>query len=227
MSGLADRLEAVRARVSAAADACGRDPAEIRIIGVTKLKPAAAIAEALRAGLEDIGENFVQEALEKMDALGGRQPTWHFIGALQSNKTRPVAERFDWVHSVDRARIARRLSAQRPPEAAPLKVCIQVHLGGEQSKSGAEPGDVPALAREILGLPRLELKGLMAVPPPETESARQRAWFRQLRRLHDALRADGIPVDTLAMGMSDDLEAAVAEGATHVRIGTAIFGARG
>jgi len=227
MSDFAPRLAAVRARIAAAAEACGRDPAEIRIIGVAKLKPAAAVAEALDAGLTDIGENFVQEALDKMDALGGRQATWHFIGALQSNKTRPVAERFDWVHSVDRPKIARRLCDQRPLQAPPLNVCIQVHLGDESTKSGASPADVPSLAAEITRLPRLRLRGLMAVPPPDADFDRQRAWCRQLRKLFETLRRGGADLDTLSMGMSDDLEAAIAEGATHVRIGTALFGARG
>ena len=226
MSGFAPRLAALRARIRAAAEACGRDPGEVRIIGVAKLKPAAAVAEALDAGLTDIGENFVQEALDKMDALGGRVATWHFIGALQSNKTRPVAERFDWVHSVERLKIARRLSEQRPSDAPPLNVCIQVHLGGEATKAGAAPAEVPALAGEIARLPGLRLRGLMAVPPPETDPERQRAWCRQLRELCESLRQGGIDLDTLSMGMSDDLEAAIAEGATHVRIGTALFGPR-
>ena len=226
MSGFPDRLAGVRARIAAAADACGRDPAGIRIIGVAKLKPAEAVAQALDAGLTDIGENFVQEALEKMDALAGRGATWHFIGALQSNKTRPVAERFDWVHSVDRAKIARRLNDQRPPHAPPLNVCIQVHLGEEATKSGTAPGEVCALAAEIAQLPRLRLRGLMAVPPPETEFDRQRAWCRQLKETFESVRRAGTDLDTLSMGMSDDLEAAIAEGATHVRIGTALFGAR-
>ena len=227
MSDFPARLAAVRARIAAAAEACGRDPAQIRIIGVAKLKPAEAVAEALHAGPPDIGENFVQEALGKMDALADRQATWHFIGALQSNKTRPVAERFDWVHSVDRAKIARRLSDQRPFHAPPLNVCIQVHLGGEATKSGAATGDVCALAAEIARLPRLRLRGLMAVPPPESAIDRQRAWCRQLKVLFESVRRAGIDLDTLSMGMSDDLEAAIAEGATHVRIGTALFGPRG
>ena len=226
MSDFPARLARVRARIEAAASACGRDARQIHSIGVTKLKPAGAVAEALDAGLVDIGENFVQEALEKMAALGARQPTWHFIGALQSNKTRQVAENFDWVHSVDRLKIARRLSEQRPEDAPPLQVGIQVHLGSEASKSGASPGDVPALARAIRRMPRLRFRGLMAVPPPETDLERQRHWFRELAELAGVLRAETCEVDTLSMGMSDDLEAAIAEGATHVRIGTALFGPR-
>jgi pyridoxal phosphate enzyme (YggS family) len=221
-----ERLATVRARIGAAAAACGRDPGSIRVIGVTKRKPAEAIAEAVSGGLEDIGENFVQEALAKMDALGALDATWHFIGAIQSNKTRPLAERFDWVHTLDRLKIARRLSEQRPADALPLNVCIQVHLGGEASKSGVVPDEAAALAAQVAELPRLRLRGLMAVPPPEDDPRHQRAWFRQLRELYETLRADGLALDTLSMGMSGDLEAAVAEGATHVRIGTALFGAR-
>ena len=226
MSTFRERLAAVRARIGAAAAACGRDPGSIRVIGVTKRKPAEAIAEAVSGGLEDIGENFVQEALAKMDALGDLDATWHFIGAIQSNKTRPLAERFDWVHTLDRLKIARRLSEQRPAHALPLNVCIQVHLGGEASKSGIAPDETAALATQVAELPRLRLRGLMAVPPPEDNPRRQRAWFRQLRELYETLRAGGLALDTLSMGMSGDLEAAVTEGATHVRIGTALFGPR-
>ena len=168
----------------------------------------------------------MQEALAKMQALADLPLTWHFIGPLQANKTRPVAERFQWVHSVDRAKIARRLSAQRPHYAPPLNVCLQVHLGDEPSKSGVEPAELPALAAEVAALPRLALRGLMCVPPPEADVARQRHWFAELRRLRDALAAAGHRLDVLSMGMSADFEAAIAEGATHVRVGTAIFGAR-
>jgi len=161
-----------------------------------------------------------------MDALGETPARWHFIGALQSNKTAAVAERFDWVHSVDRLKLARRLSAQRPAGLAPLNVCVQVNIGDEQSKSGVAPAETAALAREIAGLPRLALRGLMAVPPAESDPERQRAWCRQLAALYEGLRAEGVPLDTLSMGMSADLEAAIAEGATLVRIGTAIFGER-
>jgi pyridoxal phosphate enzyme (YggS family) len=226
LSAFRERLAAVRARIGAAAAACGRDPGGIRIIGVTKRKPAEAIAEAVSGGLEDIGENFVQEAIAKMDALGDLNATWHFIGAIQSNKTRALAERFDWVHSLDRLKIARRLSEQRPAHSASLNVCIQVHLGEESSKSGIGPDEVAALAAGIVDLPRLRLRGLMAVPPTEDDPRRQRAWFRQLRELYENLRASGLALDTLSMGMSGDLEAAVTEGATHVRIGTALFGER-
>jgi PLP dependent protein len=220
------RLAAVRARVDRAALAAGRDPAGIRIIGVSKRQPVEAVRLALAAGLEDVGENFVQEAVDKMDALGACRARWHFIGALQSNKTATVAERFDWVHSIDRAKLAERLSRQRPSSLPPINVCLQVRIGDEASKAGVAPAETAALARRVAELPRLRLRGLMAVPPPEADPARQRAWCRQLADLHAMLRAEGLPLDTLSMGMSDDLEAAVAEGATLVRVGTAIFGAR-
>lgn len=225
--GIATRLAAVRDRVAAAARAAGRDAAGIRIVGVSKRQPLEAVRAALAAGLEDFGENFVQEALAKMDALGPTRASWHFIGALQSNKTAAVAERFDWVHSVDRARLAERLARQRPAGLPPLNVCVQVHVGDEASKAGVAPDAAAALARQVAALPGLRLRGLMAVPPPETEPLRQRAWCRQLGMLYTRLRSEGLPLDTLSMGMSDDLEAAIAEGATLVRIGTAIFGPRG
>lgn len=223
---LTARLAAVRRRIAMAARAAGRDPAGIRLVGVSKRQPAAAIRAAVDAGLADLGENFVQEAVAKMDELGPLPARWHFIGALQSNKTAVVAARFDWVQGVDRLKLAERLSRQRPAELAPLNVCLQVHIGTEASKSGAAPAEVPALAHAVAGLPRLRLRGLMAVPPPEADPARQRAWCRQLADLYRGLQQDGLALDTLSMGMSDDLEAAVAEGATMVRIGTAIFGPR-
>jgi PLP dependent protein len=225
-SDVAQRLAAVRGRVAAAARAAGRDPAEVRIIGVTKRQPPAAIRAGLAAGLIDFGENFVQEALEKMDALGPSPARWHFIGALQSNKTAPVAARFDWVHSVDRLKLAERLSRQRPAGLPPLNVCVQVRIGDEDSKAGVAPAEAEALAREVAALPGLRLRGLMAVPPPESDPSRQRAWCAGLAALYRSLQAAGLELDTLSMGMSDDLEAAVAEGATLVRIGTAIFGPR-
>lgn len=225
--GIAGRLGQVRARVAAAAGAAGRDPAGIRIVGVSKRQPLAAVREALAAGLEDFGENFLQEALAKMDALGASPARWHFIGALQSNKTAAVAERFDWVHSVDRAKLAERLARQRPAGLPPLNVCVQVRIGDEASKAGIAPQEAGALARSIASLPGLRLRGLMAIPPQEVDTARQRAWCRQLAALHRQLCADGLEMDTLSMGMSADLEAAIAEGATLVRVGTAIFGERG
>jgi PLP dependent protein len=226
ISAIPARLATVRERVAKAAAAAGRDPASVRILGVTKLQPVEAIQAALAAGLEDVGENFVQEALEKMDTLGSVPARWHFIGALQSNKTAAVAGRFDWVQSVDRLKLAERLSRQRPTGRPPLNVCIQVRIGDESSKSGIAPAGAAELACRVADLPGLKLRGLMAVPPPESEPTRQRGWFRQLARLYDKLRSGGIELDTLSMGMSADLEAAIAEGATLVRIGTAIFGYR-
>ncbi len=226
MSGFPQRLAAVRGRIEAAARAANRDPGAISIIGVTKRQPAAAVTEALAGGLADFGENFVQEALDKMAEVGDPRACWHFIGGIQSNKTRLIAENFAWVHSVDRLKIARRLSGQRPESLPPLNLCLQVHLGGEETKSGAAPEDIESLAAAVAELPRLALRGLMAVPPPETDPARQRAWFAMLRQLLEKVRSAGIDADVLSMGMSADLEAAVAEGATHVRIGTALFGPR-
>ena len=223
---IAQRLAGVRDRVAAAALAAGRDPAEVRIVGVSKKQPLAAVRAALAAGLEDFGENFLQEALGKIDGLGESAARWHFIGALQSNKTAAVAERFHWVHSVGRLKLAERLSRQRPDGLEPLNVCVQVNIGDEYSKSGAAPDEAAGLARQVAALPRLRLRGLMAVPPPETDPERQRAWCRQLATLYRRLQHEGLALDTLSMGMSDDLEAAVAEGATMVRIGTAIFGPR-
>lgn len=225
-SGIAARLAAVRQRIARAAIAAGRTPADVRLIGVSKRQSLEAVQAAQAAGLEDFGENFLQEALAKMDGLGPGAARWHFIGALQSNKTAAVAERFDWVHSVDRLKLAERLSRQRPEALTPLNVCIQVNIGDEASKSGVTPAATAALAHRIADLPRLRLRGLMAVPPPETDPERQRAWFRQLAELQASLCAAGLALDTLSMGMSDDLEAAIAAGATQVRIGTAIFGAR-
>jgi pyridoxal phosphate enzyme (YggS family) len=186
------------------------------------------VREAHAAGQCDFGENYVQEALAKIDELGDIRAglRWHLIGPLQSNKTREVAARFDWVHSVDREKLAQRLSAQRPEGLAPLQVCLQVNISGEQSKSGVAPGELPALARAVAALPRLKLRGLMAIPEPAGDLESQRAPHRALRVLFDALNADGFGLDTLSIGMSADLEAAIAEGATCVRIGTAIFGER-
>ena len=231
MTGFSDqsvaaRLEQVRERVAAAARTAGRDPAAVRLVGVSKRQPVEAIRAALDAGLGDLGENFVQEAIGKMDELGAIAARWHFIGALQSNKTAAVAARFDWVQSVDRLKLAERLSRQRPEELAPLNICVQVHIGTEASKSGVPLAAAGDLVRRAATLPRLRLRGLMAVPPPETDPARQRAWCRQLAELYFTLQQEGLALDTLSMGMSDDLEAAVAEGATMVRIGTAIFGPR-
>jgi len=222
----AERLAALRERITDAARAAGRAPSAITLIGVAKSQPLARVASALDAGLADLGENYVQEARAHFAALAGRAFTRHFIGALQTNKTRDAAGLFDWVHTVDRARIAERLSAQRPDAMPPLEVCIQVQVGGESTKSGVAPGSLAALAEAVAALPRLRLRGLMALPPGEAEPARQRRWFAELRGLLEGLNARGHRLDALSMGMSGDFAAAIAEGATHLRIGTAVFGER-
>lgn len=229
MSVIAANLQAVRQGIAAAAQQAGRQPADIALLAVSKTVSPDRIRAAYAAGQLAFGENYVQEGIDKIAALAdlrGRLQ-WHFIGPLQSNKTRPVAEHFDWVHTIDRLRIAERLSAQRPAGMAPLQVCIQVNISGEASKSGVAPAEVPALAHAVAALPRLQLRGLMAIPEPEQDPAAQRRPFAALRAMLQALRADGLALDTLSMGMSGDMEAAIAEGATLVRIGTAIFGARG
>jgi pyridoxal phosphate enzyme (YggS family) len=231
MATIGDNLQAVRKRIAAAARAAGRDPAAITLLAVSKTHPAARVVEAIAAGQRAFGENYVQEAVHKMDAIaeGSAQAIaleWHLIGPLQSNKTRVVAERFDWVQTIDRQKIAERLSAQRPETHAPLNVLVQVNVSGEASKSGVEPQVALELAQTVARLPRLRLRGLMAIPEPTDDAALQRTRFRMLRELLEAVRACGLAVDTLSMGMSDDMEAAIAEGATMVRIGTAIFGAR-
>ena len=213
-------------RIAHAAEAAGRDAAEVRLLAVSKTWPADSVREAAAAGQRAFGENYVQEGAEKVDALAGLGLEWHFIGPLQSNKTRLVANRFAWVHSIDRLKIAERLSAQRDAHLPPLEVCIQVNVSGEASKSGVAPGELPELAHAVAGLPRLRLRGLMAIPEPTSDVALQRARFATLRQLRDQLNADGLALDTLSMGMSDDLEAAIAEGSTMVRVGTAIFGSR-
>ncbi|MCM8594418.1 YggS family pyridoxal phosphate-dependent enzyme [Accumulibacter sp.] len=226
MTSLSVRLQAVRARIASAAQQFGRDPGSVSLLAVSKTWPAAPIAELAAAGQRAFGENHVQEALDKIRALAALDLEWHFIGPLQANKTRPVAENFAWVHSVDRLRIAERLSLQRPTSLPPLSVCIQVNVSGETTKSGVSAADAPALARSVAALPRLRLRGLMAIPAPTDDFAGQRRAFRCLRELLERLTADGLSVDTLSMGMSDDLEAAIAEGSTLVRVGTAIFGER-
>ena len=213
-------------RIARAAEAAGRDAAEVSLLAVSKTWPADSVREAAAAGQRAFGENYVQEGADKVDALAGLGLEWHFIGPLQSNKTRLVANRFAWVHSIDRLKIAERLSAQRDAHLPPLEVCIQVNVSGEASKSGVAPGELPELAHAVAGLPRLRLRGLMAIPEPTSDVALQRARFATLRQLRDQLNADGLALDTLSMGMSDDLEAAIAEGSTMVRVGTAIFGSR-
>lgn len=200
-----------------------REPATVGLLAVSKTQPAAAIRDAFAAGLRDFGENYLQEALDKQAELDDLPLTWHFIGPIQSNKTKAIAEHFDWVHSVNRLKIAQRLSDQRPEALPPLNICLQVNVSGEASKSGCAPQEVQQLARAITALPRLRLRGLMCIPAPSEDPAEQRAAFARLRQLRDELALD---LDTLSMGMSQDLEAAIAEGATWVRIGTALFGAR-
>jgi pyridoxal phosphate enzyme (YggS family) len=226
MDTIENRLQAVKSRIADAARRAARDPRDIVLVAVSKSFPAAAVAAACVAGQRDFGENHVQEALAKLAALGERGLVWHFIGPLQSNKTRPVAERFDWVHSVDRLKIAERLAAQRPEGRPPLQVCVQVNVSGEASKSGVTPAEAPALAHAVARLPRLRLRGLMTIPEPTSDTALQRRRFEALRALKEQLGHAGLALDTLSMGMSDDLEAAIAAGATMVRVGTAIFGPR-
>lgn len=226
MRSIGENLQATKVRIARAAAAAGRDPAGVALLAVSKTHPAALIEQAHAAGQRAFGENYVQEALEKMDALCGKPLEWHLIGPLQSNKTRLAAARFDWVHTLESERIARRLAEQRPAALAPLNVLLQVNVSGEATKSGVAPAAAPALARAIAALPRLRLRGLMAIPEPSADLALQRARFRAVRELLESLRRDGLALDTLSMGMSDDLEAAIAEGATIVRVGTAIFGAR-
>jgi len=220
------RLEAVRARIQAAERRAGREPGSVRLLAVSKQQPLAAIEAAVQAGQLEFGENYVQEGVAKVEALRGRPLTWHFIGRVQGNKTREVAEHFQWVHTVDRERIATRLDAQRPQLAPPLEVLLQVRLGDEPAKGGATPEELPALADAVSRLPRLKLRGLMCIPPPARDEATQRVPFRRLRGLLEELNRRGHALDVLSMGMSDDLEAAVLEGATIVRIGTAVFGPR-
>ncbi|BCQ71907.1 MULTISPECIES: YggS family pyridoxal phosphate-dependent enzyme [Pseudomonas] len=227
MSTIADNIAQVAERIRNACQAVQRDPHSVQLLAVSKTKPAAALREAHAAGLRDFGENYLQEALGKQQELADLPLSWHFIGPIQSNKTRAIAEHFDWVHSVDRLKIAQRLSEQRPAELPPLNICIQVNVSGEASKSGCAPADLPALASAIGALPRLQLRGLMAIPEPTEDRAAQDAAFAAVQRLNNDLRDSlNLPLDTLSMGMSHDLEAAIAQGATWVRIGTALFGAR-
>jgi len=226
MSDIAANLQAVIARIETAARQAGRDPAGVRLLAVSKTWPASDVQAAIAAGQRAFGENYVQEGVDKIAALAGQGLEWHFIGPLQSNKTRPVAENFDWVHSIERLKIAQRLAEQRPASLPPLNVCVQVNVSGEASKSGCQPGDAAALCHAVATLPGLRLRGLMAIPAPVEDFAAQRAPFAALRKLYEQLQGEGLALDTLSMGMSHDLAAAVAEGATLVRIGTAIFGER-
>ena len=230
MDTIAANLQAVEATIAAAASEARRARSSVELLAVSKTFPAEAVLEAMAAGQRAFGENYLQEGVEKIAAVARAQPDapveWHFIGPIQSNKTRPIATSFSWVHTVERLKIAQRLSEQRPPELGPLNICLQVNISGEATKSGAAPAELPALARQVAALPNLRLRGLMAIPEPQTDPALQRAAFAQLRKLGEALRAEGIPVDTLSMGMSGDMKAAILEGATIVRVGSAIFGTR-
>jgi len=223
MSTIAENIAKVRVRIREAEQAKNRTPDSVQLLAVSKTNPAAAIREAFACGVADFGENYLQEALLKQAELAELPLTWHFIGPIQSNKTRPIAEHFDWVHSVDRLKVAQRLSEQRPANLPPLNVLLQVNVSGEDSKSGCSPADLPALAQAVAQLPHLKLRGLMAIPEPTEDVAAQHAAFARLRELMHALN---LGLDTLSMGMSHDLEAAIGEGATWVRIGTALFGAR-
>jgi pyridoxal phosphate enzyme (YggS family) len=222
-----ESIRSTQASISAACAAARRSVDSVTLLAVSKGQSAAAIDSAARAGVEHFGENFLQESLPKIEALTGRELVWHFIGRLQANKTRPVAEHFQWVHGVDRLKIAERLSAQRPFHAAPLNVCLQLHVGGEASKGGVEAAEMPDLARAVKALPGIRLRGIMCMPPAEPDVTVQRQWFREARLLFDYLNEKGLGLDTLSMGTSADYPAAIAEGATIVRIGTAIFGPRG
>lgn len=227
MSTIADNISQVAARIRAAEQASQRAANSVQLLAVSKTKPAGAVREAFAAGVRDFGENYLQEALGKQLELTDLPLSWHFIGPIQSNKTRAIAENFAWVHSVDRLKIAQRLSEQRPADLPPLNICIQVNVSGEASKSGCTPADLPALASAISALPRLQLRGLMAIPEPTDDRAEQDAAFAAVRELSQSLQASlKLPLDTLSMGMSHDLESAIAQGATWVRIGTALFGAR-
>ena len=230
MSRIEQNLQAVRRSIAQAAVEAQRPPESVTLLAVSKTFGHDAVLAAAAAGQTAFGENYLQEALDKIAAVKLALPQaaleWHFIGPIQSNKTRPIAEHFDWVHTVEREKIAARLSEQRPAGLPDLNICLQVNISGEASKSGVSPEELPALARAVAQLPKLRLRGLMAIPEPQTDPALQRAAFAQLRSLYEQLHADGLALDTLSMGMSSDLQAAVLEGATIVRVGSAIFGSR-
>lgn len=223
---LPERVREVHERMHRAAAAAGRDVDSVTLLAVSKGHSAETVRAGAACGLEHFGESYLKEALPKIETLRGTELTWHFIGQLQANKTRGVAEHFAWVHGVDRLRIAERLSEQRPFHAPPLNVCLQVNVGGENTKGGVTPEELPQLAAAVAVLPRLQLRGLMCIPPPEEDEARQRHWFAQTARLMGHLQVHGTTLDTLSMGMSGDFELAIQEGATIVRVGTALFGPR-
>ena len=220
------RYEAVLVRISRACEAAGRPADGVRLLAVSKTFGGGDVLALAGLGQRAFGESYLQEALPKIQACAAWQLEWHFIGPIQSNKTRSIAEHFDWVHGVDRAKIAQRLSEQRAPDLAPLQVCVQVNVSGEASKSGCEPAQAQELARVIASLPHLRLRGVMAIPEPTDDISRQREQFARVRSVFEQLRDAGLAVDTLSIGMSDDLEAAIAEGSTMVRVGTALFGRR-
>ncbi|MFC6670308.1 YggS family pyridoxal phosphate-dependent enzyme [Marinobacterium aestuariivivens] len=226
MNSIADNICAVRQQIAESAARCGRAPDSVRLLAVSKTRSADELRQACEAGQRAFGENYLQEALDKIEALKDLALEWHFIGPIQSNKTRPIAEHFDWVHSVDRIKVARRLSEQRPAGLPPLNVCLQVNISAEASKSGCLPDQVAELAREVASLPGLRLRGLMAIPEASGVPAEQRRPFAALRQLLEQLREELPQLDTLSMGMSGDMSAAIEEGATIVRIGTALFGPR-
>ena len=226
MTTISVNLQAVIVRIEEAAFKWQRHPDEIKLLAVSKTRPIADIEVAATAGQRAFGENYVQEGLEKVDALAALGLEWHFIGPLQSNKTKRVAESFDWVHSIDRRKIAERLAEQRPRSLPPLQVCLQVNVSGEETKSGVSLAALPDLAHQVAMLPHLKLRGLMTIPAPLTDFAEQRSAFSSLRGMYERLKKEGLALDTLSMGMTHDLEAAIAEGATLVRVGTAIFGER-
>lgn len=230
MSAISENLQAVRRAIDDAARRVGRDPATVQLLAVSKTFGAEDVVAAADDGQLAFGENYLQEALDKMDAVRNLRPdlslAWHFIGPIQSNKTRSIASHFDWVHAVDREKIAQRLAEQRPAALPPLNICLQVNISGEDSKGGVTPAELPSLAHAVAALPRLRLRGLMAIPAPCEDVLHQREPFARLYGLFDQLRKEGLMLDTLSMGMSGDLAAAIAEGATIVRIGTAIFGRR-
>lgn len=219
-------LQSVLERIRRACLEYGRNPDAVTLLAVSKTRSSEELRAMAAQGIHRFGENYLQEALQKIEALADLTLEWHFIGPIQSNKTRPLAEHFDWVHSVDRLKIAQRLSEQRPSQLPPLQLCLQVNISGEQSKSGVTLAELPQLAHEVARLPHLKLRGLMAIPAPADSFEQQRQPFAQLRQALEQLRGEGLELDTLSMGMSDDLEAAIAEGASLVRIGTALFGPR-
>jgi pyridoxal phosphate enzyme (YggS family) len=230
MSTIAGNLQAVEATIQVACDAASRARSTVQLLAVSKTFPAEAVLEAAACGQRAFGENYLQEGIDKIAAVAKALPDtrleWHFIGPIQSNKTRPIATHFDWVHTVERLKIAQRLSEQRPPELGLLNICLQVNISGEASKSGVTPDELPALAQAVAALPNLRLRGLMAIPEPQENPELQRVPFARLRELAQGIVKAGIHLDTLSMGMSSDMRAAVLEGATIVRVGSAIFGAR-